>query len=215
MATPKLLKQVASSTAVQAAVAALASAYYLCARLTSRVERPPAPAGGPFVIAMWHGQLAMLSELRVGDRALVALISGHRDGQIITRCAHHYGIETVIGSSTRGGMTAVRQLLRFAERGHSLFITPDGPRGPNRKVNDGVFELSRLSGLPIVPVAIGNSGGWTLDSWDRFRIPAPFRRIAVRWGQPLAPGATAADLEAALNALGIAADSVAGRESAA
>jgi lysophospholipid acyltransferase (LPLAT)-like uncharacterized protein len=210
MATPKLLKQAVSSSAVQSVVAALASAYYLFVRWTSHVERPPIPAGGPFIIAMWHGQLAMLSELRTGERAMVALISGHRDGQTITRCAHHYGIATVTGSSTRGGLAAVRQLLRLAGAGHSIFITPDGPRGPRRQVNAGIIEIARLSGLPILPAAIGNSRGWELNSWDRFRIPAPFGRIAVRWGRPVrisaTDGFTAANLARVLTELQDAAD---------
>ena len=63
--------------------------------------------------------------MRFGDRALIALVSGHRDGQLVSKCAWHYSIGTVMGSTGRGGLVAVRQLIRWARRGHSLVITPD------------------------------------------------------------------------------------------
>src|SRR6476646_8781721 len=185
MATPRLLKQLGSSPALQWFLSAIGAGYVLLVRWTSRIDRPPPPAGGPFIIAMWHGRLAMLHQLRFGDRPLVALISGHRDGQLISKCGWYYDIRTVIGSSTRGGSGAIRQLIRLAREGHSLFITPDGPRGPRMRVNRGIIDIARLSGLPILPAAIGTSGGKELNTWDRFLVPAPFSRISIRWGEPL------------------------------
>jgi lysophospholipid acyltransferase (LPLAT)-like uncharacterized protein len=126
----------------------------------------------------------MLHLLRFGNHTLVALISAHRDGQLISKCAWHYNIQTVFGSKTRGGAGAVRQLIRLANDGHNLFITPDGPRGPSMRVNKGIIEIARLSGIPILPAAIATSGGMALDTWDRFLVPVPFSRIAVRWGVP-------------------------------
>jgi lysophospholipid acyltransferase (LPLAT)-like uncharacterized protein len=53
------------------------------------------------------------------------------------------------------------------------------------RVNQGIIDIARLSGLPILPAAIGTSGGKELDTWDRFLVPAPFSRITIRWGEPL------------------------------
>jgi lysophospholipid acyltransferase (LPLAT)-like uncharacterized protein len=207
MATPRLLKRLGSLQAFQWLLAAIGAGYVLLVRWTSRIDRSPPPAGGPFIIAMWHGRLAMLHQLRFGDRALVALISSHRDGQLISKCAWYYNIRTVTGSTTRGGLVAVRQLIRLARQGHSLFITPDGPRGPRMRVNQGVLDIARLSGLAILPAAIGSSGGKALNTWDGFVVPAPFSRITVRWGEPLRvahdsdAAAIGAQLETALTAL--------------
>jgi len=49
----------------------------------------------------------------------------------------------------------------------------------------GVIALARLSGAPIVPVAVGASRQWRLGSWDEFRIPKPFARCVVRFGEPI------------------------------
>jgi lysophospholipid acyltransferase (LPLAT)-like uncharacterized protein len=134
---------------------------------------------------MWHGRLAMLHQLRIDNRALVALISSHRDGELISKCAWYYNIRTVSGSATRGGFAAVRQLIKLTNMGHSLFVTPDGPRGPRMRLKKGIIDIARLSGLPILPAAISSSRGKELNTWDRFLVPVPFSRIAIRWGDPL------------------------------
>jgi lysophospholipid acyltransferase (LPLAT)-like uncharacterized protein len=212
MATPRLLKRIMASEPVQWAASAIGAGYALVVRWTSRIDLPPPPPGGPFIIAMWHGRLAMLHLLRFGDQPLVALISGHRDGQLISKCAWHYDIRTVTGSSSRGGIGAARRLIRLARDGHSLFITPDGPRGPRMQVNEGIVDLSLLTGLPILPAAISTSGGKELKTWDRFLVPQPFSRIAIRWGSPFHvdraddPASTRARLQAELNALQQSAD---------
>jgi lysophospholipid acyltransferase (LPLAT)-like uncharacterized protein len=220
MATSKRLKRLVSSNAAQWFLSTIGAAYVLVVRWTSRIDRPLPPPGGPFIIALWHGHIAMLHQLRFGDRALIALISNHRDGQLISKCARHYNIGTVPGSTGRGGAAAVRQLIRWARRGHSLVITPDGPRGPRMRVKKGIIEIARLSKLPILPAAIGVSNGKELDSWDRFVVPALFSRIDVRWGTPLhvaRDGRIADDmarLERALTLLQGAADAAAQKQPA-
>jgi lysophospholipid acyltransferase (LPLAT)-like uncharacterized protein len=48
-----------------------------------------------------------------------------------------------------------------------------------------VIELSRLSGMPIVPLGFGAFPRKTLASWDSFVIPYPFARAVYVWGKPL------------------------------
>ncbi len=75
----------------------------------------------------------------------------------------------------------------------------------------GVIALARLTGVPIVPMAVGASREWRLRSWDEFRIPRPFARCVVRFGEPIHVPRVAArgheeaarkDVEAALRGLG-------------
>jgi lysophospholipid acyltransferase (LPLAT)-like uncharacterized protein len=181
----RLLKRVGSSESAQWFLSAVGAGYVLAVRWTSRIERQPPPSGGPFIVALWHGQLVMLHQLRFGDHALVALVSDHRDGQLISKCAWHFNIRTVSASTGRSGIVAVRQLFRLAREGHNLFITPDGPRGPRLRVKKGIIDVARLSGLPILPAAIGVSRSWKFNSWDRLELPSLFSRIAVRLGTPI------------------------------
>ncbi len=185
MRTPRRIKQVLRSAAAQWTVGALAAAYMRLVRATGRLDRPDPPPGGPFILATWHSRLFLLSYLRLGERPLIALISGHRDGQLISKIARTFGIHTVVGSSSRGGSKAVRNLIRFSRDGHSLYITPDGPRGPAMKAQRGVVELARLTGLPILPAAASTSCGGERKTWDRILVPYPFGRTVVRWGEPI------------------------------
>jgi lysophospholipid acyltransferase (LPLAT)-like uncharacterized protein len=185
MATPQLLKRIVASQPVQWIMSAVGAAYVLLIKWTGPTDRPAPPAGGPFIVAMWHGRLALLHHLRHSPKSLIALISAHRDGQLISKCAWWFDMGTVEGSSSRGGMRAVRELIRLARDGHSLFITPDGPRGPRMQVNEGIVEIARLSGLPILPASISTSRGRFLNTWDRFLVPLPFSRQVIRWGEPI------------------------------
>jgi lysophospholipid acyltransferase (LPLAT)-like uncharacterized protein len=76
-------------------------------------------------------------------------------------------------------------LTRALRSGHEVVVVPDGPRGPREVLKPGVIALARLSGAPIVPVAVGASREWRLRSWDEFRIPRPFARCVVRFGEPI------------------------------
>lgn len=185
--------------------------------MTGRLDRPEPPTGGPFILATWHSRLFLLSYLRLGDRPLIALISGHRDGQLISKIARMFNIHTVVGSSTRGGSRAIRDLIRLSRAGHHLYITPDGPRGPAMVAQSGIVEIARLTGLPILPASASTSSGAERDSWDRILVPYPFGRTVVRWGEPIHVGrksnveAVRAKVEAALTDLQQRADRACGR----
>jgi len=66
-----------------------------------------------------------------------------------------------------------------------LIVVPDGPRGPAETVKPGVVALARMTGAPVVPLAFAASAEWRARSWDGFRIPKPFARCVVRFGEPL------------------------------
>jgi lysophospholipid acyltransferase (LPLAT)-like uncharacterized protein len=191
--------------------------YMRLVRVTGRLDRPTPPQGGPFILATWHSRLFLLSYLRLGERPLIALISGNRDGQLISKIARMFGIYTVAGSSSRGGPKAIREMIRLSRDGHSIYITPDGPRGPAMRAQRGVVEIARLTGLPILPAAASTSSGGERDTWDRILVPYPFGRTVVRWGEPIRVGknsnveAVCARVETALTELQQRADRACGR----
>lgn len=207
MATPAFVKSLLRSDLFQTVASVPLATYFRIVTWTGRIDRPQPPIPGPYIVAMWHGRLIMLPMLCVEQKPLVALISAHRDGRIISKVGARFGIETVTGSSSRGGMRAVRELMRYASAGHCLFVTPDGPRGPRMQVNDGVLDLARLTGLPILPVSVSAQRAVVFNSWDRLVLPLPFSKIVIRWGAPIVVGpdddraAASAGLGAALSAV--------------
>jgi len=140
--------------------------------------------GERLIIAFWHGRLLMMPFAYPGTAATI-LISRHREGEYVTRIAKRLGFQVERGSATRGGAPAFRQLLHALRAGRNVVITPDGPKGPCRRVKSGVIELSRLSGMPICPLGFGAAPRTVLRSWDHFLIPRPFGRAAYVWGEPL------------------------------
>jgi lysophospholipid acyltransferase (LPLAT)-like uncharacterized protein len=140
--------------------------------------------GQPIIAAFWHQRLLMMPFLpRQGKVGM--LISQHRDGEFIARAVKLFGVDAVRGSTTRGGISALRGMIRYFRAGANLAITPDGPQGPKHVVQIGVVELARQTGAPILPVTYSASRRKVFASWDNFILPLPFCRVAYVWGKPL------------------------------
>jgi lysophospholipid acyltransferase (LPLAT)-like uncharacterized protein len=121
----------------------------------------------------------------ISGKQLYILISRHSDGRLIAEAIKWFGIESVAGSSSKGGREAVTTLLSVAEQGHHLGITPDGPRGPVHECKFGVVALSQKAQLDIVPVAYSVDRKWKLRSWDGMIVPKPFARATLVLGEPI------------------------------
>ena len=126
--------------------------------------------GKRVIIAFWHARQFMMPLTYRGTLAHI-LISQHHDGEIIARIVERFGFRAVRGSSTRGGVEALRELIRLGRSGVDLVVTPDGPNGPRQVAKMGVIQLARASRLPIIPLAFGcskkNSSPVGTASWCR------------------------------------------------
>lgn len=135
------------------------------------------------IIAFWHDQLFMMVKGYHGPGARI-LISASKDGELISRTMQYFGQGSVRGSSSRGGRSAFKHMLEIARQPFDLVITPDGPKGPRQQVKDGLIQLARLSGRPVVPMAFACSRGHRFKSWDRFLLPYPWGKGVYRFGEP-------------------------------
>ncbi len=143
-------------------------------------------ADKPFIAAFWHGRLLMMPFACERNRPVDVLISNHPDGQLIAGTIGHLGVGTIVGSTSRDGANAARQLTRRLKKENVIVgITPDGPRGPRMRASEGVVALARLAGVPIFTVAYSTSSGRLLNSWDRFLLPYPFCRGVFMWSGPI------------------------------
>jgi len=165
------------------------------------------------IFAFWHGRMMLIAPFRAKQRKTHILISFHRDGVLISQVIGHFGVGTISGSSSRGGDTAMREMISLLEAGEYVGITPDGPRGPNQQIAaKGVLTLARLSGKPIIPVTFSTSRCIRLGSWDRFMLALPFGRVAMLAGEPIMFSENSSEqhnsqaLEQAMNALVAQAD---------
>ena len=141
--------------------------------------------GKPCVVAFWHGRLLMMACAWRRDLPFHMLVSSHPDGLLISRTIAYFGIDTVAGSTTRGGLDAVMQMVRHLRDNDSVGITPDGPHGPRMRVSEGVIRVARMAGVPIVPLTFACSRRLVVRSWDRFVVPLPFCNGVFMWGEPI------------------------------
>lgn len=143
----------------------------------------------PHISAFWHGRMLLIPftiPKRLRRRIPVkAIVSQHRDGELISRTLHHLGVEGIRGSSSRGGMLALRQALRALQEHTAVGVALDGPRGPRMRVQPGAIGLARHTGVPILPVTWAVSRRKVIGSWDRFVVPLPFGRGVFLWGEPI------------------------------
>jgi hypothetical protein len=69
--------------------------------------------------------------------------------------------------------------------GECVGITPDGPQGPPAVVSEGIVQVARLSGVPVIPCTFSTRRRYLLKTWDRFWVALPFARGIFIWGNPL------------------------------
>ena len=156
-----------------------------CAKI---IKDPPT---GPMIFCLWHNRLGLCVEaygkLKTVSRrgGVAALVSASKDGGFLACILECFRVQPVRGSSSRRGAQALLELTTWAERGLDLAITPDGPRGPRYKVQEGVMALAQLTGLPIVPFSYHATWKIQLKSWDKFQIPIPFTRCEMNAGDPI------------------------------
>ncbi len=129
---------------------------------------------GAKIYVFWHENILMPLYLR-GYSNIAMLLSRHADANILDRVARMMGFGVVRGSTFRGGSVALRELAERAAES-SLTITPDGPRGPRRRLAPGCIFLASTLGIPIVAMGMGYDRPWRAGTWDRFAIPRPFSR---------------------------------------
>ena len=135
------------------------------------------------IYCAWHENMFLWSYVGAYHGANV-LVSESRDGDYVGNVLESLGFRTVRGSSTRGAVRALRQLVRTGCATH-LAITPDGPRGPRQQFQHGAVYLASRTGMTLVPVAFAYDRPWRFSSWDGLVMPRPFSRAVCYGGTPL------------------------------
>lgn len=162
---------------------------------------------GSFIYAFWHQRQVAFTFTHQGSPVPI-LVSRSRDGEIIAKTMALFAIPAVRGSSSRGASASAKEMLDLLASGTCVGITPDGPKGPARKVKEGAVYLAQKSGRPILPITNAASRKLTFEkAWDRFQVPLPFSRLCVAHGAPVRVGAgddlsaKALELERVLDAI--------------
>ncbi|TWT56155.1 DUF374 domain-containing protein [Allorhodopirellula solitaria] len=166
-----------------------------------------------FVYALLHAHQA--AAIALSDPNTGALVSRSRDGELLVPLLKSCGCVPIRGSSggSKGGATALTQMIRHCQDGHPAVIAVDGPKGPRGKVQKGVAKLAQKADIPIVPVVLVPKRRFLFaKAWDRMQLPWPFTQLDCRFGDPISVAAdddlddVASRLEVELAKLELAAD---------
>lgn len=140
------------------------------------------------ILALWHNRLAPVYILLEEHTpfSYSALISNSRDGELLARLveSHKRGFSIRVSHNARHqALKEVIHQLKVEKR--IIIITPDGPQGPVYEVKPGIIMAAKISGASIIPMTWTGDKFWELGSWDRFRIPKPFSKIQVTFGNAI------------------------------
>lgn len=141
----------------------------------------------PFILAHFHGdEIALLFLTR--RYKLSTMISTSKDGEMVNVVYKLLGGKTSRGSSTRGGVSALKGLIELCKNGSNCNIAVDGPKGPIYEIKPGVFELSRLLKSEIFSAGVYCKSAWRFPkSWNQAFFPKPFAQVNITWLGPLGP----------------------------
>ena len=144
----------------------------------------------PLILASWHNRLMMMPFITQKPKKLYAsyrvmtLVSKHGDGRFVGKVMEKFGMIAIYGSSKDGRKASrgidfsnMKKILNGLKSGISLGITPDGPRGPNQKINGELVNIARISGARILPISYSASRFKKLNTWDNFHVPLPFSTL--------------------------------------
>jgi lysophospholipid acyltransferase (LPLAT)-like uncharacterized protein len=150
-----------------------------------------------FIVAHFHQDELVLAKTRIGSK-FFTMTSTSTDGEMMTRLLRLLGYQCIRGSSTRGGSSALLEMITAMKTSiYNSVLAVDGPRGPIYKVKKGVVILSKQTGYPILPVGVKLSSAFCIqNSWNKALIPKPFSKVEIKFGNVISVPSTADDKNA-------------------
>src|SRR6266536_3791135 len=137
------------------------------------------------IYTCWHNRV-FLATYFFRRRRIVVMTSQSFDGEYIARFIPRFGYGAARGSSTRGGVGAIVEMVRLLRAGCPTAFTIDGPKGPRYIAKMGAVLLAKKSGHPILPFTVTASRFWSArKSWDQFQVPKLFTRARVDIARPI------------------------------
>ncbi len=146
------------------------------------------------IYSFWHNRI-FAGTYFFRNRGIVVITSQSFDGEYIARFIQRFGYGAVRGSSTRGGVGALVEMIRLMKKGLPMAFSVDGPRGPKYVAKTGAVLLAKKTGNPLMPFVVETEKFWTINNWDNLQIPKPFTRAKIFICEPIYVAADANESE--------------------
>jgi lysophospholipid acyltransferase (LPLAT)-like uncharacterized protein len=150
-------------------------------------------AGNIPIYTFWHNRV-FLATYFWRRRGIVVMTSRSLDGEYIARIIQRFGFGAARGSSTRGAVGALVEMVKLMQSGVPTAFTIDGPKGPRYVAKMGAVLLAKKTGHPILPFTISPAKCWSANkSWDQTQVPKPFTKALVVIAPPIFVAADASE----------------------
>lgn len=146
-------------------------------------------SSGGYLLGIWHQNLLSGILAQTGLHYVV-IVSRSKDAEPVAYTCRKLGHKVMRGSSRKGnvdkgGKAAKEEMIEVLKTGIPGSVTVDGPKGPDKVVKAGIIDMAKKSGTPLVAYASIPKSYWEFNSWDKFRLPKPFTKIVISYGDPL------------------------------
>ncbi len=158
-------------------------------------------ANHPAILGFWHGQFLLIPAVHQPDLPTEVMVARHRDAEILGVALRQFDMALIRGAGAgkrqgdRGGMNAFRAAVHALADGASVGMTADVPPGPARRAGLGIVTLAKVSGRPILPIALASSHYKAFNTWSRMTLNLPFSQLGAWMGPPIFVPADADDAE--------------------
>ncbi len=134
------------------------------------------------ILSSWHKDILTVVTFFDSVKKTIAMVSPSRDGEYIARILEIKGIIPSRGSTGKGALMSMREMIRYVKKGFNAAIIADGSRGPALKAQPGAVYLAAQTGSPIIPCNVIIDKKIRFNSWDKMEIPLPFSKIRIVFG---------------------------------
>ena len=135
----------------------------------------------PCILVGFHDEILPTLDLLAGSNS-VQMVARSHVGYGLAEVLRSWGYEHIIhGSHGRSSKRAFINLLREIKNGRTVFIAPDGSRGPRHVMKDGAIFLAKQAKVPLYIISPNYKGIRIRFLWDKFLLPYPFAKVTFRY----------------------------------
>ena len=136
------------------------------------------------IVLIWHHQLMGSTFSWKFKPKLRPIATSHRDGQLSTLVQKKFGLDPLLRKKDNPTFL-IKNISKAVQNGDCIYITPDAPHGPPKKINTSIFKLCQKFDLNIVILSFHTDKYFRINSWDKLKIPLPFSKGIYLWGNKI------------------------------
>jgi len=132
------------------------------------------------IVLIWHHQLMGSTFSWKFKPKLRPIATSHRDGQLSTLVQKKFGLDPLLRKKDNPTFL-IKNISKAVQNEDCIYITPDAPHGPPKKINTNIFKLCQKFDLNIAILSFHTNRYFRINSWDKLKIPLPFSKGIYLW----------------------------------